>query len=507
MNPARPPRLGARMVLRLLAVGLGVALLTGGAVAGAFEWVGTKAVKDLPRFPVAQAPVLDAPKPGKAQTILLTGLDHRYADAKGEKSRSDTMMLLRLDPEAKATTVLSLPRDLRVVIPGHGTTPQKLNGAWAFGGAKLLTRTIRTTLLGSAADPFRINEVVSVRFDAFAQAVNQLGCLYADIDRKYFVPPGAGYAQIDQASGYQLLCGQAALAYVRFRHQDSDITREARQANFITETRTQVDAKEALTGGLVGAVKKYVQTNVHSGRQLLGIARLAVNVTGKPTKHVTLGTTFATDGSGDVLTTPADLAEAREEFLHPRAVRARKPQVRKATKQASSGAKRSRAGTARKTTATPLPKTMTRDGSGATLAAATVRPGSGSVPIYLPAARPSRGGWMPTMSHGYAILDHARRPAWKAYRVVGETGLNGQYYGVEGTSWRSPPILDLADGTLRLAGRTWKVQYDGRRVRRLSWSSPNGTYWISNTLTNDLTPAEMYALARSFRRVASAAGG
>jgi LCP family protein required for cell wall assembly len=490
------------MVLRFLAVGLGVALLTGGAVAGAFEWAGTKAVKDLPRFPAPQAPVLDAPKPGKAQTILLTGLDHRYADAKGEKSRSDTMMLLRLDPKAKATTILSLPRDLRVVIPGYGTTPQKLNGAWAFGGAKLLTRTIRTSLLGSEADPFRVNEVVSVRFDAFAQAVNHLGCLYADIDRKYFVPPGAGYAQIDQESGYQLLCGQAALAYVRFRHQDSDITREARQANFLTETRTQIDAQDALTGGLVGAVKKYVQTNVHSGRQLLGIARLAVNVTGKPTKHVTLGTTFATDGSGDVLTTPEDLARARRQFLHPGAVRAKKP---RAARKPSSGTKKAR-GRRAKPSSTPLPATMTRDAPGATLAASTVRPGSGSVPVYLPAARPSRGGWVPTMSHGYAILDHERRPAWKAYRVVGETGLNGQYYGVEGTSWRSPPILDLADGTVRLAGRTWKVQYDGRRVRRLIWSSPSGTYWISNTLTNDLTPAEMYALGRTFGRVATPGG-
>jgi hypothetical protein len=147
---------------------------------------------------------------------------------------------------------------------------------------------------------------------------------------------------------------------------------------------------------------------------------------------------------------------------------------------------------------------MAPDAAGAALVAGTVRPQAGRLPVLVPSARPTRGAWEGTMSRGYAILGKDRRPRWPAYRIVGSTGLDGQYYGVEGTTWRSPPILELADSSVRLAGRTWKVQYDGGRIRRLIWRGPSGTYWISNTLTNDLSAREMYALARTLGRPTTA---
>src|SRR5207247_7985454 len=74
---------------------------------------------------------------GAPQTILLIGSDQRAKtsnDAKinGTNGRSDTMMLVRLDPHKRATALMSLPRDLKVPIPGHGT--DKLNAAYAIGG-------------------------------------------------------------------------------------------------------------------------------------------------------------------------------------------------------------------------------------------------------------------------------------------------------------------------------------------------------------------------------------
>jgi LCP family protein required for cell wall assembly len=495
------------MAARLLLSGLLVVVLTATAVAGSLSWLANEGTKRLRTFRPHEAPVLDKEPAGRPQTILLTGLDHRYGQGKGVPDRSDTMILLRLDPEAEATTILSLPRDLRVVIPGHGVEPQKLNAAWAHGGARVLTRTLRTSLLGTRARPFRINEVVSVRFDAFAQAVNHFGCLYTDVDRRYLVPPGSGYAEIDQLAGYQLLCGQDALAYVRSRHADNSVVREARQSTYLSEARGQIDVGSELTrsGGLLDAVGRYVTTNVSGGRELLGIGRLAVNVTDKPTKQVVLGTTLATDGSGDVLTTPAALARARREFLHPKAVRRPKPQAAgpKRSRRSGGASRRPRRRGAR--TPTRLPATMTRDAAGANVAAAAVRAQAGRVPVLVPAARPSRGGWLPDMSRGYAILAKDRRPRWAAYRIVATTGRIGEYYGVEGTVWKDPPILKLADDAIRLAGRTWQVQYDGARVRRLLWRAPTGTYWITNTLTNDLSAREMYALARTFGR-ATAAG-
>ena len=80
---------------------------------------------------------------GKAQTILVLGSDRRFDEDKRNNprlrrsvpARSDTVMLIRLDPHQPATSILSLPRDLRVEIPGHGT--DKLNQAYTLGGATL----------------------------------------------------------------------------------------------------------------------------------------------------------------------------------------------------------------------------------------------------------------------------------------------------------------------------------------------------------------------------------
>jgi LCP family protein required for cell wall assembly len=483
--------------VRLTLSGLLVVVLSGSAVAGGIELAADKIVPDLPGFSGVLAPVADKPtSPGSPQTILLAGLDHRYADGKGTPSRSDTMMLVRLDPKGNATTMLSLPRDLQVVIPGKGTSPQKLNGAWALGGPKLLTKTIRTTLLGTPADPFRINGTVAVRFDAFSKAVNQLGCIYTDVDRKYLVAPGAGYAQIDQPAGYQLLCGQAALAYVRFRHSDSDITREARQANFLADMRTQVNVGDALSGDLIRSITPYVQTDIQGNRAILRVAKLLLGVAGKPTKRIKLDTTFTPDGN--VETTPAALARAARQFLNPPAEKQATP-----AKSRSTTKKQRTRKTSRKKTTTSLPPTMIADATGAAQIAATVAPSADGLPIWLPSARLSAGSYLAEASRGYEILDKRRQPKWPAYRVVIQTADAGEYYGVEGTTWRNPPILDLAGDSVRLGGRTWRVQYDGGRIRRLFWQSPNGTYWISNTLGDDLSAREMYALARSFGRRAT----
>jgi LCP family protein required for cell wall assembly len=486
------PAVGRHLASRIVAAGGVVVAVSAGTLAFVVD-TEAKHVTD-PLAPVAAGTrkILDKPTPGSAQTLLLTGLDHRYADGPHAPSRSDTMMLVRLDPKAKATTVLTLPRDLRVTSLGpHGE--QKLNSAWAIGRSTLLTKTIRTTLLGTPADPFRINDVVSIKFDAFAKTVNHFGCLYAEVDKKYFVPPNSGHAEIDQPAGYDLLCGQDALAYVRYRVGDSDFIREARQANYVTEVRSQIDPFKALTGDLLQEIGRYVGTNIKTPRQLLGIAKLLVNVADKPTARIKLGDlSDANDGTGDVLTTPAALARARQQFLHPRVA---KQQTKTATSTTGAKPKRRRA----KRLHTTVPASLTTDTAGAAQVAAVVAPGAGGLDVLAPTLRYGRGAYEPAMSRGYSILAKDRRPRWPSYRIVATTGDNGQYYGVEGTTWKSPPVLGLATDEVRLGGRTWHVQYDGRGVRRLMWQAPHGTYWITNTLTDELTPREMYALARSMR--------
>ena len=88
-----------------------------------------------------------------------------------------------------------------------------------------------------------INHVINVNFGGFRRAIDRLGCVYTDVDRRYFNDnsgPGDNYAVIDLKAGYQKLCGAAALDFVRFRHQDSDFVRAARQQAFLSEAKEQI---------------------------------------------------------------------------------------------------------------------------------------------------------------------------------------------------------------------------------------------------------------------------
>ncbi len=88
-------------------------------------------------------------------------------------------------------------------MPGHGT--RKINEAYHLGGPKLVIETVRE-LLG-----IDINHVINVNFGGFRRAIDRLGCVYIDVDRRYFndnTGPGPNYATIDLKPGYQKLCGR-----------------------------------------------------------------------------------------------------------------------------------------------------------------------------------------------------------------------------------------------------------------------------------------------------------
>ena len=87
-------------------------------------------------------------------------------------------MLLRLDPDKDAIAVMSIPRDLKVEIPGYGTG--KFNAAYSYGGPKLTLQVVKE-LTG-----LQINHVVNVDFLGFVRAVDAIGCVYVDVDRRYY---------------------------------------------------------------------------------------------------------------------------------------------------------------------------------------------------------------------------------------------------------------------------------------------------------------------------------
>jgi hypothetical protein len=88
-----------------------------------------------------------------------------------------------------------------------------------------------------------------------------------------------------------------------------------------------------------------------------------------------------------------------------------------------------------------------------------------------------------------------------AYRmVVRRTDANGEYYGLQGTTWKNPPILDSPSETRKVGGREFKLFFAGDRLRLVAWSTPKATYWISNTLLQTLDKKQMMAIARSTKR-------
>jgi hypothetical protein len=102
----------------------------------------------------------------------------------------------------------------------------------------------------------------------------------------------------------------------------------------------------------------------------------------------------------------------------------------------------------------------------------------------------------------YDLRDRAKN-RYDAYRMVLSTGIAGQYYGIQGTSWKAPPILDSPSDSMRMRGRTYELYYDGTRLRLVAWRGPRGVYWVSNTLSKSLTNRQMLAIARSLTRVGS----
>ena len=437
------------------------------------------------------AGALDGVSSGGPQTILVLGSDRRFADIKAKNPvRSDTIMLVRLDPSKGATAVMNIPRDLKVTIPGHGE--DKINAAYAIGGPSLSVKTVRSLL------HIPINHVVNVNFGGFERAVNRLGCVYVDVDRRYYhsnagVPTSGQYAEINVPAGYQKLCGSKSLDYVRFRHADDDLVRAARQQDFLRQAKDQIglgrlfgDRKE-----LLRIFGRYTDTDLHSNAAILRLLKLAFESSGHPIREVR----FRSDvGPEFVTASPQQIETSKQEFLHVTATKGSRGLGRSAVKESKKAKRRA----ARRSPG--LPAGVITD----TIAAENlVAQASGKVgfPFYYPRARLARGSYSTDGSpRVYDLYDsHHRR--YRAYRIVISAGLNGQYYGVQGTNWKSPPILDDPSSTVTMRGRKYQLFYDGSRLRLVAWRTPRAVYWVSNSLSETLSNKQMIAIAGSLGRV------
>jgi polyisoprenyl-teichoic acid--peptidoglycan teichoic acid transferase len=472
------------MAKRFLLAGIGVILLSGGATAViALNEVGkvvealgqNKAVKLAPK-------TLASTTAGSPETLLLVGDDRRPAPKDNPGGfvvpHSNEMLLVRIDPSKPTISMLSIPRELQVPIypPGGQTVVNRINVAYTIGGIQLMTETIKQVLGVS------VNHVFVVTFPKFKRAVDEMGCVYMTVDRRYYhvnEPGGEQYFEINLQPGYQRLCGQQALEFVANRHEDTSLTRDARDQRFLLEVKAQYGSTlfenrekfERILG-------KAVETDLHGTGQVLDLLELLVQSQGKPVRqvpfHVNLLPTFDT-------ATPEQIQEAVQSFLGGTA-----PIPTQKLSQAVRSVHSHSSGREGALTLTPS--------SSALLTQA--RQAAPSLPFALeyPRLSDTFAGASPETLRLYDIRDQQGR-LQPAYAIVVNSGPLGAYYDVQGTTWTDPPLLNNPSQTVHTGSRTYSLFYEGEQVRLIGWHEGNAAYWIQNTLTNSIPPREMLALA------------
>ena len=243
------PRWGRRIGIAVLALGV---LLLVWIVASYLAF--RSGVKDanarLPKTVAANLAAQDGLLTSKPSLIMLLGTDGDKTAARQDFRRSDSILLVRTDPKRHRMSYLSIPRDLRVDIPGQG--PNKINAAFQLGGPALTMKTVR------ALTGLQPNHVVLVDFDNFKEVIDALGGVEIDVPKPIlsnrFDCPYATEARCQQWPGWrfekgkQTMDGKRALIYSRVRENrldpaENDLTRGERQQAVV----------EAMTNKLVSA--------------------------------------------------------------------------------------------------------------------------------------------------------------------------------------------------------------------------------------------------------------
>jgi LCP family protein required for cell wall assembly len=524
---------------------LGLVVIVGCA-AGATATAGLLEVKDIAisfkaggTVDIGNSKAVKLPAPGKPETMLLVGVDCRPHQCKGSGGNTDTMMLVRIDDRSTTINALSIPRDLRVDIPGHGM--DKLNSAYSEGGSRLLLATLRANVFPHLA----VTHILIIDFTGFAKLINEIGCVYAQVDRRYYnhsegpADPVTNYSSIDIEPGYQKLCGgsganlggaNTALAFVRFRHNDTDFVRQARQQDFLRWAKqnytTAQLASDAST--LFHTFSHNVQTD-HSMQTLTGIddlIGLAVNANGSSLKSVPFPNSGNVTIGGedfDVLNEAA-AEHAYQRLMTPTTKRPGSTTVTTPTTTTGKPKRHKHAGPY-----VPPANTHMRADSedGIAQSAHLDHPG---LPIYYPEYIPDdysycfsliancNIGYEPASAYATAYPRHysiigpggKRYPSYVMTLSYGSDGQTETGYGyfasVQGTTWAGvgheagPPILRKPSAVTTVNGKRLYEYFQGGALTIVAWQKGKAAYWISNTLENNIGVGQMLAMAASFTR-------
>jgi LCP family protein required for cell wall assembly len=505
----KPPRLARGLLLRAAVAAILVVALSATAMATTVI-LEVDRVKDIVTGDGRQAieiPEVTRAEAGGPRTLILLGSDARYADKKlGLKPRSDTILLARVNPDTSAISVMSIPRDLYVDIPGHGK--DKINAAFELGGPRLTIRTVRKFFEDVSGEKFPVNNMLGVDFGTFRRAVNYIGGVYVDVDRRYFNDNSGGgdnYATIDIQPGYQKLNGRDALDYVRYRHTDNDLIRAARQQDFLSQARNMAGFKKLLSIGdadkIARAFRRYFtfDRGVTRTKEIFSLLKLGVFLAQeKPTVHkINFPVVEADNPALDsrLYYRKDEIKRMVRDFMAAKGSQEPAPKTTPSAAERKTQRARRKKNRNRKQSTAGLVDARREGENLAVLADPKL-----DFPFYFPGLRNDTGAYAMTEPRTYRLRDEKHK-RHQAYRLVLSTGIAGQYYGVQGTTWRDPPLLDNPDAHRNVGGRRLAIHRDGKAIRMISWRTRRAVYWVSNTLTNGLTNREMLGIAGSLRRL------
>lgn len=208
----------------------------------------------------------------KRRNILLLGVDSNGEGTDPfEGTRTDTIILMNIDPRTKSLNAISIPRDSKVYLPGdHGV--QKINAAHAIGGIGMTIKTIEDTL------GVKIDRYVMVHDQAVKEVVDALGGIDIYVEKDMHYNDYTGKLFINLKKGNNHLSGKEVIGYLRFRHDAmGDIGRTQRQQWFLRGLMEALKKPETLAKlpEIINVANKYIKTNMsfYELSQYAGLAK------------------------------------------------------------------------------------------------------------------------------------------------------------------------------------------------------------------------------------------
>ena len=451
---------------------------------------------------------------GDPRTFLILGSDERYGDRKLKiKPRSDTILLVRVDPDTKRIAVMSLPRDLKVKIPGAGTG--KINSAYEIGGPRKTVATIKRLFEDATGEDFPINNVINVNFGGFKRAVNYVGGVYVDVDRRYYndnttAAAGRGLRD-DRRRSPATRSSRARTRWTTSATATATTTSSAPRASRTSCARSPIRTRSARCWTsskrkeLARIFGRYfeVDKSFVSASNLIGLAKTGLFMADEkaPVNEVRFPAYEAKNPRVDSYLYVKDsaLRKTFDEFMtgkgstNPR-------RVTETTKVDRDAAPSRSARRASRPSIKGLEQAPTE---GENMAVVAESQGDLGFPFYFPALRKTGSRYADDKPRIYGIRD-AQGKLHRAYRIVLYAGALRRVLRRPGDELEVPADPRRPGPHARPSnGRKLMLYYDGSHLRLVAWRTQKAVYWVTNTLTLSIPNSRLIAIAGSLRRLKS----